>query len=231
MAARGAEAAPPARPAVWVNCAVSVDGRLAYAGGRRARLSSLEDLTRVQRLRSNSDAILVGVGTVLADDPSLRVHWDQLREPPGPDPVRVVVDASGRTPPQARVLDGSAPTILATSRANSRTYPAHVERIVAGAVSVDLTELFAALARRGVRRLMVEGGSRILASVLRDGLFDRFTVYYAPQVIGGSTAPSLAGGPDADQGPVALETVGVERVGDGYVATYVPAGRPPPERA
>jgi 2,5-diamino-6-(ribosylamino)-4(3H)-pyrimidinone 5'-phosphate reductase len=218
----------PSRPAVWVNCAVSIDGRLAFAASHRARLSSPEDLARVQRLRANADAILVGVGTILTDDPALRVHWDQLHEPAaGPDPYRIVVDGSGRTPPQARVLDGSAPTIVATSRANSRTYPAHVERIVAGAASVDLEALFVALAQRGVRRLMVEGGSRILASVLRGGLFDRLSVYYAPQVIGGSTAPSLAGGPDEDASPVGLTLVELERMGEGYVATYVPVGRTP----
>ncbi|HTT15047.1 MAG TPA: dihydrofolate reductase family protein [Thermoplasmata archaeon] len=212
----------PARPAVWVNCAASLDGRLAFAGGRRARLSSPEDLVRVQRLRANADAILVGVGTVILDDPALRVHWDLLGEPEGPNPTRVVVDASGRTPAHARVLDGSAPTIVGTSRANGRSYPAHVEVVVAGADTVDLAELFRALAQRGLRRLLVEGGASILSSVLRGGLFDRFTIYYAPVVIGGPTAPPVARGPDVvalDQAvPLVLESL--DRVGEGYVATY-----------
>jgi 2,5-diamino-6-(ribosylamino)-4(3H)-pyrimidinone 5'-phosphate reductase len=218
------EPSPPARPAVWVNCAVSADGRLAWAGGRRARLSSPEDLVRVQRLRANSDAILVGVGTVILDDPSLRVHWELIGMPEGPSPTRVVVDGSGRTPPAARVLDGSSPTIVATSRANSRSYPARVEVIVAGANSVDLAELFRELARRGIRRLMVEGGSAILASVLRAGLFDRFTVYYAPLLIGGATAPPLLRGPEVAglEGATRLQLAELERLGPGFVATFLP---------
>ncbi len=228
----GPSAPVPGRPAVWVNCAASVDGRLAFAGGRRARLSSPEDLVRLQRLRANADAILVGVGTVVLDDPSLRVHWDLLNEPEGKNPIRVIVDSSGKTPAKARVLDGSAPTIVGTSRANRRRYPDHVERIVAGSDSVDLAELFRALVDRGVRRLLVEGGASILSSVLRGGLFDRFTIYYAPVVIGGLSAPPVARGPDVEamEQALRLDLVEVERVGEGYVATYVPRSRPPPAR-
>lgn len=215
---------PDVRPAVWVNCAASADGRLAYAGGRRARLSSPEDLKRVQQLRANADAILVGVGTVVLDDPSLRVHWDLLGEPEGRSPIRVIVDSTGRTPENARVLDGSAPTIVAVSERCVRKFPAPVETIVAGETRVDLANLFVRLHGRGVRRLMVEGGAEILASVLRDGLFDRFTVYYAPWVIGGATAPPLARGADASpaERSTHLRLLALDRLGEGYVATYVP---------
>jgi len=214
------------RPHVWVNCAASLDGRLALAGGKRAHLSGPEDLARVQRIRAQSDAILVGVGTVVKDDPSLRVHWELLGLPPGKNPTRVVVDASGRTPVDARVLDGSTPTIVATSERSTRAFPPHVRTVVAGKTRVDLPKLFAMLFDLGVRRLMVEGGAEILASVLRSGLFDRFTVYYAPVVIGGASAPALVSGPESRNADEALTLVlvGVERVGAGYLATYVPPG-------
>jgi len=222
---------PPLRPYVWVNCAASLDGRLAFAGGKRAGLSSPEDLERVQRLRADADAILVGVGTVVKDDPSLRVHWELLGQPPGKNPTRVIVDASGRTPTGARVLDGSTPTIVATSERAKRVFPPHVRTIVAGATRVDLARLFAVLHAQGFRRLMVEGGAEILSSVLREGLFDRFSIYYAPTVIGGSTAPPVVSGPETT-GPddaVPLELLGLERLGEGYLATYAP--RAPPGRA
>ncbi|HTW40494.1 MAG TPA: dihydrofolate reductase family protein [Thermoplasmata archaeon] len=215
------------RPAVWVNCAASADGRLAFAHGTRAVLSSPEDLRRVQQLRANADAILVGVGTVIQDDPSLRVHWELLERPEGPAPTRVVVDSTGRTPDTARLLDRSAPTIVGTTTRSTRKFPDHVRTVVAGTLNVDLSELFVRLYQMGIRRLMVEGGADILASVLREGLFDRWTVYYAPAVIGGITAPPIVRGPESS-GPddwLRLELAGVERVGEGYVATYLPARR------
>jgi len=223
------------RPTVWVNCAVSLDGRLAFAGGKRAGLSCPEDLQRVQRLRASADAILVGVGTVVKDDPSLRVHWELLGKPPGKNPTRIVVDASGRTPTSARVLDGTTPTIIATSERSTRVFPPHVRTVIAGAARVDLGRLFTALFDLGIRNLMVEGGAEILSSVLRAGLFDRFSIYYAPTVIGGTTAPPMVTGPET-RGPddeVTFELVSLERVGVGYLATYAPpavkapSGRPP----
>jgi len=218
---------PPAdRPTVWLNCAVSLDGRLAFAEGVRARLSSPEDLERVQRLRADVDGIVVGVGTVVLDDPSLRVHWELLHRTPGRVPSRIVLDGSGRTPEGARVLDGSAPTIVATTERSHRSFPAHVRTVVAGTDQVDLARLFSELRRLGFRRLLVEGGSAVLASVVRARLFDRWTVYYAPVAIGGATAPPLLGGPETHgfDEAVRVELAGVERVGDGYVATYLPAG-------
>jgi 2,5-diamino-6-(ribosylamino)-4(3H)-pyrimidinone 5'-phosphate reductase len=212
------------RPAVWVNCAASADGRLAYAGGARARLSSPEDLRRVQQLRANADAILVGVGTVVADNPSLRVHWDLLGEPEGKSPTRVVVDSTGRTPEGSRVLDGTIPTIVATSERCTRTFPPPVQTLVAGATTVDLAELFVRLHALGIRRLMVEGGSEVLSSVLRGGLFDRFTVYFAPLVIGGRTAPPVVRGPDTPglEETVPLRLLALDRLGEGFVVTYAP---------
>jgi 2,5-diamino-6-(ribosylamino)-4(3H)-pyrimidinone 5'-phosphate reductase len=207
-----------------VNCAISLDGRLAYAGGARARLSSQEDLVRVQRLRAYSDAILVGVGTVVQDDPSLRVHWELLHEPVGRDPTRVILDSTGRTPESARVLDGSAPTIVATSERSNRQFPPHVHTVVAGRTRVEFSSLLPVLFRLGVRRLMVEGGAEVIASVVRSGLFDRMTVYHAPVVIGGKSAPPMVAGADTAgaDGEVRVTLVGVERLGEGFVATYAP---------
>ena len=218
---------PEGRPKVWLNCAVSLDGRLAFAGGVRARLSSPEDLERVQRLRAEVDGILVGVGTVILDDPSLRVHWELLRRSPGPAPRRIVLDGRGRTPEGARVLDGSAPTIVVTTARCRRSFPPHVRTVVAGAERVDLHATFAELHRLGLRRVLVEGGASVFASVVREGLFDRWTVYYAPVAIGGSTAPPLLAGPESHGlgETVPVELVGVERVGVGFVATYLPSRR------
>jgi 2,5-diamino-6-(ribosylamino)-4(3H)-pyrimidinone 5'-phosphate reductase len=220
----------PTRPAVWVNCAASADGRLAFADGRPAPLSGPEDVRRVQQLRAEADAILVGVGTVLHDDPSLRVHWDLLGRAGDRTPLRIVLDSAGRTPAGARVLDGSLPTLVVTTRRNERRFPAHVRTLVAGDARVDLVAAFRQLLDLGVHRLMIEGGAEVLASVLREGLFDRWTVYFAPVLIGGATAPMLLRGPETpDAASVArLRLLSVERLGAGYLATYLPASASAP---
>ncbi len=224
MSGGAARAPARRRPTVWVNFAASEDGRIAYAGGRRARLSGPEDLRRVQQMRADVDAILVGRGTVARDDPSLRVHWELLHRAPGRSPTRIIVDSTGRTPPAAKVLDGSMPTIVAVSARSTRKFPDGVTVLVAGKERVDLALLFEMLADRGIHRVMVEGGAEILTSVFRAGLFDRCTVYHAPVIIGGRTAPTVAVGPETedDAGAVGLLLHSVERLGEGYLATFLP---------
>jgi 2,5-diamino-6-(ribosylamino)-4(3H)-pyrimidinone 5'-phosphate reductase len=204
---------------------MSVDGRLAYANGARARLSGPEDIARVQRLRADSDAVLVGVGTVLRDDPALRIHWDLLGQPPGRSPFRIVLDSNGRTPDSARFLDGSQPTLVITRADCTREFPPHVETFRTGRESVDLSALLRYLQERGVRRVMVEGGATVIASFFRAGLVDRLTVYVAPVLIGGRTAPPLLLGPET---PGPHEAIGLRRVdsvplGDGILLTFEPS--------
>ncbi len=219
------ERRPADRPLIWINCAVSADGRLAYAEGRRARLSSPEDLERVHRLRAHSDAILVGIRTVLLDDPGLGVDWERIGEPERPGPLRLVVDSQDRPPPSARVVDGRAPTLLLTTRAGAARTPPGVSTLVAGDRRVDLAEAFRALHGRGVERVLVEGGGEIIASVLAEGLFDRWTVYLAPCVIGGRSAPTVVAGEDRPprRPSLPLRLRSAERLAEGVLLTWEPA--------
>jgi 2,5-diamino-6-(ribosylamino)-4(3H)-pyrimidinone 5'-phosphate reductase len=220
---------PPSRPRVLLNCAVSVDGRLAYANGRRANLSGPQDLARVMRIRAGVDAILVGIGTVLADDPSLRVHWERIGGPPGRSPMRVILDSRGRVPEGAKVLDGSAPTIVATSEGCARRFPAHVTHLALGKPRVDLDRLLTELSGRGVGSLLVEGGSDVLASFARAGRFDQLTVFVAPVLIGGATAPSMIAGTET-RGPdeaIRLERTSAVPLDDGVLMSFRPAARVP----
>ncbi|HEV2519499.1 MAG TPA: dihydrofolate reductase family protein [Thermoplasmata archaeon] len=212
------------RPEILVNCAVSLDGRLACAGGRRALLSGPEDLVRVQRMRASASAIVVGAGTVISDDPSLRVHWDMLGEAERAGPVRVVLDSMGRIPDGARVLDGTQPTLIVTAERCRRRFPPTVETVVGGADRVELPQLWTLLSARGMRSVMVEGGGNVIASVLRSGEFDRMTVYVAPVVIGGRTAPSLAIGPECadESGLQPVVFLEARPLGTGVLLTYGP---------
>jgi 2,5-diamino-6-(ribosylamino)-4(3H)-pyrimidinone 5'-phosphate reductase len=215
------------RPRVVVNCAASLDGRLAYANGVRARLSGPEDLERVQRLRAASDAILVGSRTVALDDPSLRVHWELVRGPKGRDPLRIVLDSQGRLPPTIRLFDRSQPTLIATTVGARPTLPEGVEHFAAGTGEVDLHGLMAHLVGRGIHQLMVEGGGKVIASFVRARLVDEMTVYYAPVLIGGSTAPTLYAGPETPDAAsaVPLTRVGVAALGEGVLVTLRPSDR------
>lgn len=215
------------RPFLHLNCAVSADGRLAYAGGRRALLSGAEDRRRVQELRQRLDGILVGVGTVLLDDPSLRVHWEELGRAPGREPLRIVLDSRGRTPAAARVLQPPGATLVATTSGCARNFPSGVSVFRGGDSEVDLTALVTELARQGVRSVLVEGGARVFASFLRAGLWDRLTVYVAPLIIGGATAPPMVAGAETESAAQSLpmRLLGTERLGEGLLLEYAPAER------
>lgn len=206
------------RPHVIINAAMSVDGKIALSDGRAVRLSNEEDLRRVHRLRSQVDAILVGIGTILMDDPKLTVKAEYAH---GTNPLRIVIDSDGRTPKGAHVLDGAAPTLIVTSEENERTFH-NAQVLRAGKDDVDLRVLLEDLAKRGVKTLLVEGGSTVIWSFLREGLADELKVFIASAVLGGHAAPTLAGGQGAaslDKAP-GLRLERIERLGDGVLLEY-----------
>src|SRR5438477_1475076 len=184
----GSATIPAGRPLVTVHYAQTIDGRIASRTGDARWVSGERSLRLAHELRAAHDAVLVGIGTVLADDPKLTV-----RLVPGRSPVRVVVDSRLRVPPDASVLaTPDAPTIVATTPAASeeraaaiRSRGARVVRVNADAGGhVDLGELFARLRDDGVRSLLVEGGRGIITATLRERLVERLTVCIAPKVLG-----------------------------------------------
>jgi 2,5-diamino-6-(ribosylamino)-4(3H)-pyrimidinone 5'-phosphate reductase len=204
------------RPHVTVNCAMTADGKLAGRSRRQLRISSPPDLERVKALRASSDAILVGVGTVLADDPHLTVKG----LPPQRNPLRVVLDSRGRTPPGARVLDDRARTLIATAEDCETVWPG-AETVRLGCGAVDLPRLLDLLGQRGVRTLMVEGGGETIFSFFRAGLVDRYLVFVGSQIVGGRCSPTPADGdglPEEDA--IRLRLVGADLLGDGVLLRY-----------
>ncbi len=171
-----------------VSYAQTLDGRLATAGGSSQWISASDSLALAHGLRAEHDAIMVGAGTVSKDDPRLTV-----RLVPGRDPLRVVVDSSLRTPPDASVLSGGAApgTLFAVTdcapngrREEVRSLGATVLCLPDAGGRVDLSALFAALGERGVGSVMVEGGSELITALLRDRLVDRLAVCVAPKILG-----------------------------------------------
>jgi len=178
---------PADRPLVTVHYAQTLDGRIASRTGDSRWVSGEGSLRLSHELRAAHDAVLVGIGTVLADDPKLTV-----RLVPGASPVRVVVDSRLRIPLNANVLAEDARTIVATTSLASeeraaaiRARGADVLRVKADVDGhVDLRELLAELRRDGIRGLLIEGGRGIITAALREHVVDRLTICIAPKVIG-----------------------------------------------
>jgi len=188
--ARLADAAVHDRPFVTLSYAQSLDGSIAAADGRPLPLSSPPSLFRTHALRARHDGLLVGIGTILADDPQLTV-----RHAPGPAPQPVVLDSHLNAPRSARIFaHPRAPWFVAAAPAS----PPRRAALVAGgaqvievrpaAEGVDLGETLAALRRRGLTSVMVEGGARVLRSFLAARLADWIVVTLAPVFAAGKPA-------------------------------------------
>ena len=213
------------RPFVFVNIAASLDGKISDETRRQLRISCEKDLRRVDELRASSDAIMVGIGTVLSDNPRLTVKSGELRAKrllrgKPENPLRVVVDSRCRIPEDAKVLDRSAETVVAVAGVADRE---KVDRIAEfatvvtfGEEKVDLKALLAYLYDVGVRRVMVEGGGTLISSLLAEDLVDEFYIYYAPIFIGGKNSPTVCDG-ESFPNPKKFEIVAVERVGEGVL--------------
>ncbi|MEP6696541.1 MAG: bifunctional diaminohydroxyphosphoribosylaminopyrimidine deaminase/5-amino-6-(5-phosphoribosylamino)uracil reductase RibD [Pseudonocardiales bacterium] len=155
------------RPFVTWKTATTLDGRIAAADGSSRWITGPAARADAHALRGQVDAVLVGAGTVLADDPRLTAR-DAAGEPAGRQPLRVVADRRGRVPAGARVLDGSAPTLVCTSP--------------------DPATLLSDLYGRDVRHVLLEGGATLAGSFVRAALVDRLVAYVAPALLGGGPA-------------------------------------------
>ncbi|MFC5996552.1 GTP cyclohydrolase II RibA [Pseudonocardia hispaniensis] len=196
---------PPGRPYVALKYAQTLDGRIATTCGDSKWISGEEERAVSHALRAACDAVMVGVGTVLRDDPRLTV-----RLVPGTSPARVVLDSTLRTPSSALLLDGDPVTLVLTTdrstdddRKRIRETGAGVVVLPSGPGGVDLDAGLRALRECGVRSLLVEGGARVITSLLGAGLVDRVIVGTAPRIIGA--------------GREAVGDLGIARVAEGIV--------------
>ncbi len=183
---------------ITINAAMTVDGKIATTCGD-SRISSGLDLLRVHQLRSSVDAILVGISTVLVDNPLLTVRL--MRPNKGSDPVRVVVDSHARIPIQSRILKTAhriATIVFVSERANDikirsiRSTGAMV--IIAGTETVDLSDALLYLKKMGFKNILVEGGGEINWSLLSLGVVSELIVTISPKIVGGRSATTLVEG-------------------------------------
>jgi diaminohydroxyphosphoribosylaminopyrimidine deaminase / 5-amino-6-(5-phosphoribosylamino)uracil reductase len=208
------------RPRVTLKAAASLDGKVAAPDGSSQWITGPAARADGHRLRAEADAVAVGAGTALADDPRLTVRLPGFA---GRQPLRVLVDAAGRVGADGHLFDGEAETLVATTPAAPATAvdawkAAGAEVIICeqAPAGVDLGDLARALGERGVLELLVEGGPRLQASLWAAGLADRLVWYLAPLAIGGQGAPGLLGGAGAATLADArrLRLASVDRLGD-----------------
>jgi diaminohydroxyphosphoribosylaminopyrimidine deaminase/5-amino-6-(5-phosphoribosylamino)uracil reductase len=190
------------KPFVTLKAAISLDGKVATRSGDSHWVSSQASRNYVHRLRQAMDAVMVGIGTVLKDDPLLTVRLPGGNKPH--QPLRVVVDSRLRIPVHSQLVRTARlyPTLIATTRAASlakrgQLAKAQVEVLIVERISqgrVSLKALMKELGRRGVVSLLLEGGSTLTASALREKVVDRLLFFLAPKIIGGERAPGVVGG-------------------------------------
>ncbi len=193
------------RPYVILSAAMTLDGKIATKTGS-SNISGKMDLERVHELRKECDAIMVGIGTVIADDPRLTVH--KIDANPDDNPVRVVVDSKCRTPIDARITNDDSKTIIACAREYKdellasekyKTFKKRgVEFFFSGSERVDLKLLMSYLHEEGIDKLMLEGGSTLNFSMIKAGLIDEIRICVAPMVVGGMDSKTFFDGEGFD---------------------------------
>ncbi len=180
-------------PKVILNAGMTLDGKIATKS-RDSKISGPEDIKRVHRLRSEVDGIIVGINTVLIDDPKLTAH----KMDGGRNPVRIIADSRARVPLTAKVLQPGAGTIIAVSKSATMDRVKEIEKkaevLVLGEYEVDVKGLMEELYRRGIRSILLEGGGTLNWSMLKAGLVDEVRVAISPRIVGGEGAVTLVEG-------------------------------------
>jgi 2,5-diamino-6-(ribosylamino)-4(3H)-pyrimidinone 5'-phosphate reductase len=193
------------RPFIFINIAVSADGKMDTYERKGATISSAEDKARVDGLRAGSDAVMVGGRTLLDEDPKLTVKSEALRAERvarglTPNPIKVGIVTCADIRPDSNFLNfGEARRVIFTTEKTSKTQVEFlraqgVEVHIHPAARVDLVKALTTLTGLGVNRLMVEGGGTLNFELFRLGLVDELTMYIAPVIFGGASAPAAAAG-------------------------------------
>jgi diaminohydroxyphosphoribosylaminopyrimidine deaminase/5-amino-6-(5-phosphoribosylamino)uracil reductase len=210
------------RPFVTVKCAVTLDGRIATRTGDAKWVSGVESRKMVHLIRHASDAIMVGRGTVIADDPHLTTR---LENGSGVDPLRVVLDTKLSIPEDARILrqDSDSDTVVVTGDTVSEKKIHRLEKAGARIITmplkngrIDLNALMAYLGQRGIASLLIEGGASVTASAFKEEIVDKAIFFFAPKILGGDDGVPVCRGSSATrmQDSIPVKDILVQKVGE-----------------
>ncbi|MDY0266607.1 MAG: 2,5-diamino-6-(ribosylamino)-4(3H)-pyrimidinone 5'-phosphate reductase [Methanimicrococcus sp.] len=221
------------RPYIFINSAMSADGKLSTFERKQVKISGKADFDRVDKLRAESDAIMVGIGTMLSDNPSLTVKSAERRKKriamgKEENPIRIIVDSHAKTPTDADIFKkGDGKKIIVVSNAapenkvKKLSEAKNTEIIKAGKDQVDLKEMAVRLKECGVNRLMVEGGATLNFGLISEGLADELKIFVGNLIIGGKTAPTFADGIGFSEDQIQkLKLESAEIIEDGILLTW-----------
>ena len=206
------------RPYVVINCAMSADRKIASPSSKQIRISCEEDIKRMYELRNESDAVLVGINTVLLDDPKLTVKEKYVKNPK--QPIRIVLDTNCKIPVDSLVVNEAAKTFIITAKNCDKVYGKNVEFILCDTDDsglIDLKKLLDLLFKKDIHKLMVEGGGTVIWNFLEKGLVDDFFVYIDPMTIGGKNTPTIGDGKNFEK---FLTLVNTRDIGPGKLLHY-----------
>ncbi|HEX7575552.1 MAG TPA: 2,5-diamino-6-(ribosylamino)-4(3H)-pyrimidinone 5'-phosphate reductase [Candidatus Methanoperedens sp.] len=218
------------RPFVFINTAMSADGKIATIKRKQTRISGSLDFDRMDELKATSDAIMVGIGTVLFDNPSLTVKSKERKERRlstgfEENPARIVVDSMARTPIDADIFKkGKGKRIIAVCENAPEEKVLELSKladiICVGEKSVDLAKLLIELKNRGIKKLMVEGGATLNWGLISGGLVDEIYTFIGNMIIGGKSAPTLVDGDGFVSDFCKLSLISCERLEEGVLLKW-----------
>jgi len=202
---------------------MSADGKIALPSKKQMRISSEQDIIRMYNLRNECDAVLVGVGTILSDNPKLTVKEKYVKKPH--QPFRIILDSNCKTPENALAVDNKAKTIIFTKDRCNKKYGSNIEIIKCKTNKkelIDLSSMLKILLKRGIKKLMIEGGGTVIWNFLKQGLVDDMYVYVGPIIVGGEHTPTLADGEGIknEDNKIQLKIVNMNRLGTGILIHY-----------
>ena len=210
------------KPFVLLNSAMTVDGKIATENSSM-KISGEQDLIRVHELRKKYDAIMVGINTVIVDNPKLTIH--KIKASKKDNPIRIIIDSKGRTPSDALVLNDDAKTIIIVSKKAPKKNLEKLEKkcdiLVCGNEQVNLKEAMRKLYLEGIRSILLEGGSTLNFSMFKEGLIDEVSICIGSKILGGSTSKTFVDGEGFEpENCVKLELKNIEKIDNDVVLSY-----------
>lgn len=224
-------------PFIIIKYAMTFDGKIASRTGDSKWISSADSRDFVQKLRSSVDAILVGINTVIKDNPKLTVRSGRGHHPKEGtrkngtvpfSPIRIILDSYCRTPLSSNVLDSSAKTIIVTTNFASKTRIGKIQKNKAEVLVVDsknkrvnIKDLFYKLAKRNITSVLIEGGSEVNADVINSGLADKIYIFFCPLILGGKKAITAVEGKGIKfvKDAIKIKDIEIKKIGSDFLLT------------